>query len=249
MTPGPLFISTFCCIDHPLDQALETLALRTSHVEILSDGLHDLLADSSPCLEYPFAYSVHAPSGEVNIAAVSERIRSASVAVLGDVLMVSAGIGAEHVVVHPGFSSYEQVRDRSYASLLRSLDELARLQEEHGVTVCIENMGAWECCHFRTPGFLPELSARGLGITLDCGHARLNGNLDEFLAAGGFQHVHLHDNGGTVDDHIACGAGTIDFVGMMKQLPHQATLVVETKDLDAADQSLRYLSPLMNGES
>jgi len=248
MTMRPLFISTFCCIDHPLAQALDTLAPRTSHVEILSDGLHDLLSDSTPCSEYPFSYSVHAPSSDVNIAAVNECMRSASISVLGDVLAASARIGAEHLVVHPGYSPYEQVRDRSFSSLLHSLDDLARLQEEHGVRVCIENMGGWQCCHFRTPAFLPELAARGLGCTLDCGHARLNGNLDEFLAAGGFCHVHLHDNGGESDDHIACGGGTIDFSGLVQRLPQQATLVVETRELIAADQSLVYLSTLMNGE-
>ena len=197
MTTRPLFISTFCCIDHPLDTALDTLASRTSHVEILSDGLHDLLADSTPCSEYPFSYSVHAPTAAMS---TSRRSTNACGALRsrcsGDVLAASARIGAEHLVVHPGYSPYEQVRDRSYASLLRSLDDLARLQEEHGVRVCVENMGAWECCHFRTPAFLPELTARGLGFTLDCGHARLNGNLDEFLAAGGFCHVHLHDKWG-----------------------------------------------------
>ena len=249
MNTQPLFISTFCCIDHPFDIALETLASRTSHVEILSDGLHDLLTDSSPCSEYPFAYSVHAPCSEVNIAAVHERMRSASIAVLDEVLAASARIGAEHLVVHPGFSPYEQVTDRSYASLLRSLDDLVRLQEEHGVRVCIENMGAWECCHFRTPAFLPVLTERGLGCTLDCGHARLNGNLDEFLAAGGFCHVHLHDNGGIADDHLACGAGTIDFYGLLNRLPHKAALVVETRELAAAGESVRYLSSLRNGES
>jgi len=248
MTPQPLFISTFCCIDQPLDTALEILSPRTSHVEILSDGLHDLLSDSTPCNEYPFTYSVHAPCSDVNIAAINERMRNTSILVLGDMLAASARIGAEHLVVHPGYSPYEQVRDRSFKSLLRSLDDLARLQEEHGVRVCIENMGAWECCHFRTPSFLPELTTRGLGCTLDCGHARLNGNLDGFLAAGQFCHVHLHDNGGTSDDHLACGTGTIDFSAMAHRIPSQATLVVETRELLAADQSIRYLSSIMNGE-
>ena len=248
MNIQPLFISTFCCIDHPLNQALNALATRTSHVEILSDGLHDLLLDSTLCREYPFSYSVHAPCGDVNIAAVNERMRSASVSVLGDVLAVSARIGAEHLVVHPGYAPYEQVRDQSFLSLIRSLDDLARLQEEHGVRVCVENMGSWQCCHFRTPAFLPELSTRDLGFTLDCGHARLTGNLDAFLAAGGYCHVHLHDNDGTSDDHIACGSGAIDFSGLWKKLPLHAALVIETRELASADQSIRYLSPIMNGE-
>lgn len=247
MHTRPLFISTFCCIDHTLETALDTLATRTSHVEILCDGLHDLLSDSTPCSEYPLSYSVHAPCSDVNIAAINGRMRSSSVSVIGDVLAASARIGAEHLVVHPGYTPYEQVRDRSITSLLRSLDDLARLQEEHGVRVCIENMGGWECCHFRTPAFIPELSTRGLGFTLDCGHARLNGNLDEFLAAGGYCHVHLHDNGGSNDDHAACGDGTIDYPDMVPRLLREATLVIETRELAAADRSIGYLSSLMHG--
>ncbi|MDD5023752.1 MAG: sugar phosphate isomerase/epimerase [Methanoregula sp.] len=247
MNKRPLFISTFCCIDHPLDEALGILAGRTSHVEILCDGLHDLLPDVSSCSEYPLMYSVHAPTSDVNIAAVNERMRSASLSVLGDVLATCARIGADHLVVHPGYSPYEQVRDRSYASLLSSLDDLARLQDEHGVRVCIENMGGWQCCHFRTPAFLPELAERGLEVTLDCGHAWLNGNLEAFLQLGAFSHVHLHDNGGTNDDHLACGDGTIDFPCLVQQLPQQATLVIETRELAAAKKSFRYLSSIMNG--
>jgi sugar phosphate isomerase/epimerase len=214
----------------------------------MADGPHDLLADPSPCSEYPLHYSVHAPCSECNIASVNERMRTAAVALLGDVLDTCDRIGAAHLVVHPGYSPYEQVKDKSVSSLLRSLDDLALLQEEYGVRVCVENMGAWECCHFRTPDFIPELASRGLGMTLDCGHARLNNNLDAFLAAGGFCHVHLHDNGGTVDDHAACGSGAIDFSSVLPRLPRDATLVVETREFAAADASIGHLSPFLNGE-
>jgi sugar phosphate isomerase/epimerase len=249
MNNRPLYLSTFCCMDHPLDEALFILSPRTGHVEIVADGPHDLLSDTAPCSRYACSYSVHAPTSEINIASVNERMRRSSVAVLGDVMAASARIGARHVVVHPGYAAYEQVRDRSYASLLRSLDELACLQDEHGVLACVENMGGWECCHFRTPEFLPELAGRGLGFVLDCGHARLNGNLDAFLAAGGCCHVHLHDNGGTNDDHDACGDGPIDFAGVLARLPRQATLVIETRELAAADRSAACLSALMHGET
>ncbi|MFA5268129.1 MAG: sugar phosphate isomerase/epimerase family protein [Methanoregula sp.] len=248
MNPRPLFISTFCCMDRPLGEALEILAPRSGHIEIVADGPHDILSDITPCSRYACRYSVHAPTSEINIASVNERMRQSSVAVLGDMMAACARIGAEHLVVHPGYSAYEQVRERSCASLLRSLDALALLQEEHGVIACVENMGGWECCHFRTPAFLPELTSRGLGFVLDCGHARLNGNLDAFLSAGGCCHVHLHDNGGTNDDHNACGDGTTDFSQVLERIPRQATLVIETRELAAADRSLRYLASLMKGE-
>lgn len=248
MSTRPLFISTFCCIDHPLSVALGILAGRTAHVEILADGPHDLLGRSDVCYEYPLTYTVHAPTSEINIASVNERMRSASVAVLDDVLSVCNRIDANHLVVHPGYSPYEQVKDRSYASLLRSLDDLALLQDEHGVRVCVENMGAWECCHFRTPAFVPELTSRGLGMTLDCGHALLNGNLSAFLDTGGFCHIHLHDNGGNTDEHAACGSGTTDFSAVLPRLPPDASLVVETRRLAAADESICCLSSILNGD-
>lgn len=241
------FLSTFCCMDRPLGAALETLAPRTGHVEIVADGPHDILTDPGPCGQYDCSYSVHAPTSEINIASINERMRKSSLAVLGDVMAACAAIGARHLVVHPGYAAYEQVRDRSFAALIRSLDDLSRLQEEHGVRACVENMGSWECCHFRTPSLLPELDTRGLGFVLDCGHARLNGNLDAFLATAQCCHVHLHDNGGTNDDHDACGSGTIDFPSLLDSVPSHATLVVETRELAAADRSLTHLSSWKNG--
>jgi len=244
----PFYLSTFCCMDHPLNEALAILAPRTGHIEIVADGPHDLLPDGIPCSGNACSYSVHAPTSEINIASINERMRCASVTVLGDVMAACARIGAEHLVVHPGYAAYEQVRSRSHASLLRSLDDLVLLQEEHGVIACVENMGGWECCHFRTPDFIPELTSRGLGFTLDCGHAHLNGNLASFLSAGGCCHVHLHDNRGTNDDHAACGDGMIDFSSVIPRLPRDATLVIETKELDASDRSHSFLTPLVNGE-
>lgn len=244
-----LYLSTFCCMDHPLNEALDTLVPRTGHVEIMADGPHDILSDPALCNRYSCSYSVHAPTSEINIASVNERMRRSSIEVLSDVMETCSSIGARHLVVHPGYAAYEQVRDRSQASLVRSLDDLAILQDEHGVIACVENMGAWECCHFRTPDFLPDLTSRGLGFALDVGHARLNGNLDVFIAAGGYCHVHLHDNGGTSDDHHACGSGTIDFPRIMTRLPRKTTCVIETRHLADADRSIAYLSSLTNGES
>ncbi len=244
MNPTDFAISTFCCIDKPLDTALATFAERVNRVEILSDGLHDLLIDSRPCNEYPLTYTVHAPAAEINIAAINDRVRAASVDALSDLMPVCAAIDAERIVVHPGFTSYPEVRNRSYSALLRSLDDLVNLQEEHGIPLCVENMGAWECCHFRTPAFLPELTGRGLGFALDVGHAHINHNLKAFLKAGKFCHIHLHDNCGECDDHLACGKRSVDFSAVIKRLGPDVTRVVETRELAAADESLTYLRAL-----
>jgi sugar phosphate isomerase/epimerase len=244
LNPTDFAISTLCCIDKPLDTALATLAERVNRVEILSDGLHDLIMDSNPCNEYSLTYTVHAPAAEINLAAINERMRAASVNVLADLMPICAAIDAKRVVVHPGFTSYAEVRNRSSSALLRSLDDLVNLQEEHGIPLCVENMGAWECCHFRTPAFLPELTRRGLGFTLDVGHAQINHNLKAFLKIGKFCHIHLHDNCGECDDHLGCGQRSIDFPAIVRYLGPGMTRVVETRELAAADESIAYLRAL-----
>jgi len=115
MHTRPLFISTFCCIDHTLEAALDTLATRTSHVEILCDGLHDLLSDSTPCSEYPLSYSVHAPCSDVNIAAINERMRVSSVSVIGDVSVqnISWSTRAIHPTNRSGTGPSRPCCDRS----------------------------------------------------------------------------------------------------------------------------------------
>ena len=104
-------------------------------------------------------------------------------------------------------------------ALNRSLSDLATIQQDVNVRLALENMGAWDICFFREPGFLARLADGGLGFALDVGHAHVNGNLGPFLEEGGAIHVHLHDNCGNRDDHLACGEGSIDFRRVLQVLP------------------------------
>ncbi|WAC05788.1 MAG: hypothetical protein OS112_03950 [Methanoregula sp.] len=58
MNTRQLFIPTFCCIDRPLAEALGILAGRTLHVEILSDGLSDLLPDPATAQSISYLSSI-----------------------------------------------------------------------------------------------------------------------------------------------------------------------------------------------
>ena len=87
-------------------------------------------------------------------------------------------------------------------------------------------------------------SRHDIGFVLDVGHARLNNNLEEFARNGRPCHVHLHDNGGTNDDHAACGTGTIDFAALLPLLPVSASRIIECSDPAAYEKSVAFLSAI-----
>lgn len=233
--------STWCLMDQGLARVLETLSARTHTVEILSDATHDLLLGSEVCSSFDLLYTVHAPTTDINIASCREPIRRSSLDLIREVCREAVGIGARCVVVHPGFSPWLELRDPSFLALSRSLQDLASIQEEYGVPVAVENMGSWEVCHFRDPSFLPVLSEAGLSFCLDVGHAFLNGVLEEFLALGRPYHVHLHDNDGSGDSHLAPGKGSIDYPRLIPLIPRNASWIVEVPTLDAYEESVRFM--------
>lgn len=233
--------STYCFMDRSLGEALETLAGAVPLVEILSDSSHSLFSCADVCASFDLRYTVHAPTTDLNIAAPNEVMRRASVQVLADLAAICDDIGAERLVIHPGICMDPADWAASEASLLSSLRDLSRLQEDASVTFAIENMGSWPCCHFRDIGLLPLLEELGLGFTLDVGHAYLTGSLDAFLREGRPVHLHLHDNHGTMDEHASCGSGCIDFSAVRSAVPPSATVVIEVPDPAAVGESLAYL--------
>jgi sugar phosphate isomerase/epimerase len=228
-------------MEHELADALEILSAHTGTVEILSDARHDLLGGTDACFSFDLRYTVHAPTTDINIASCRQPIRQASLDLLRGVCREAGRIDAGCVVVHPGFSPWLEMLDRSYEALVASLRELAAVQEEYGVPVAIENMGTWEVCHFRDPSLLPVLEEEGLSFCLDVGHAHVNGLLEEFLAAGRPSHIHLHDNRGSCDDHLALGAGCIDFSPVFPRLPCEVAWIIEVQELEAFDESARFM--------
>ena len=81
----------------------------------------------------------------------------------------------------------------------------------------------------------------GIGMTFDFGHANTIGKVNDFLPfVPRVHHIHIHDNHGMSDEHLALGAGTInwDRVGKAISAHYSGVVVIEGRSIEEAKTSL-----------
>jgi sugar phosphate isomerase/epimerase len=249
-SPVPIYadigISTGAYANFSLGAALLRIAEIAPAAEILSMGLHSLLDTSNArVIELSgLPFSVHGPflhfqygsrSGREHRKALDEHRRQ---------LAVAGELGARVYVVHPDLQRRWKGWDPKVVRTLEaSFDDLARLQDESGVSIAVENLPFVRHTHFRAPG---DLDLKGLGLSLDVGHAAVTGTLERWLRDSPYtlKHVHLHDNEGYVggDQHLPLGRGVIDAAPVIELArAHGAMVVLEHKNEADVIESLRHL--------
>jgi sugar phosphate isomerase/epimerase len=199
--------------------------------------------------------TVHAPIYGVNLAAP---IRSLAAASLGEVLAsvdLAAAVGSRLVVVHPGHVDEDYLpldgeRDHAWQRFLFALEAILSRAGRHGVQVALENKQrgrGWDMVyapedHARVVDRFPEL-----GACLDFGHLHTTGGAPAaYVTALGERlvHVHLHDNRGERDEHLALGHGGVAWQEALEALDgagYRGAVVLEIPDPDALRESVAVL--------
>jgi sugar phosphate isomerase/epimerase len=78
-------------------------------------------------------------------------------------------------------------------------------------------------------------------MTFDFGHANTIGKVNDFLVqVNKAHHLHIHDNNGMSDEHLALGDGTIPWsaVGKAVATRYNGVVVIEGRSLEEARKSL-----------
>lgn len=238
-----LGISTWAYLDLPLPKALERISGLSDRAEILCEARHSLLlAENLEWLSsFSLNYTVHGLMSDLNIASIHPQIRAASVNLHRRAIQASSNAGAELYVIHPGFSSWGSCRQRALHSLHQSLEELVPLQEDLGICLAVENMPRSDWLFFNEP----DLDLHGLGLALDVGHAHTCDRLSDFLEHPALVHVHLHDNSGNEDEHLALGKGSINLEPVLRVIEKRdISAVLEQKTEKEVIESLRVLKKM-----
>ena len=244
---------------YPLDSVekyLEKVSKEFRLWEIVSEGEHYLplvmgrLRTAAP--SYDIKFSIHAPISDVNPAALSERMREASVMELIATIEQAIELDAATVTIHPGTYSFvvPGLEARSAEKLKRSLRTVDRLTNEFGIVACLENMPSFQFFAGQTAQQLHDaIDGTDMKICFDIGHANTTKQMNEMIDLLGdrIRNVHIHDNNGDNDDHMTIGDGSIDFKPVLKRLSkYKGNYVIEARTMESAVVSKGRLSKMLS---
>ncbi|WP_258084031.1 sugar phosphate isomerase/epimerase family protein [Thermococcus thermotolerans] len=229
-------------------------SLGFGFIEVVSEWPHYLTEETVNSFRevadsYGMRVTVHAPFSDINIASFNDRIRDASLEIIRETVRLAAELDAVSVTVHPGHCSPVSMKNRrKYLEMHReSLRTIAKWSAEYGIKVGVENMPYFPILDAQTCERLWELvEGIEIGVTFDVGHLNTTtGKFKRFLNVLGERmiHVHLHDNSGGKDEHLALGDGTVPWARVLPRLP-KTTWALEVSDIESARRSLEFLKKL-----
>ena len=175
----------------------------------------------------------------VSAADLTEGIRKASQKEMIRSLETAAELNPVKVSVHPGMVNGVGIfmKETVIGYAMDHLDGMVQRARELGVTLCLENMFPKYGFMTEPDEFLPVFKRfDDLLFLLDVGHARIGqkdtGKIIRFIELLGNRlgHLHLSDNRGKMDDHLALGDGYIDFteiVSALKKTGYDDTVTLE----------------------
>jgi sugar phosphate isomerase/epimerase len=259
MSKPKVGVSMLYCLGEPFNRMVKRLGtMDTKYIEILDDGTHDLdkkriAALRESAKSYNLTYSLHAPFADVNIASPVKPLLNASLKRLAQSLANANAIDAKMWVFHPGqrtgIGSFYPGAD--FKTMCRSIQKLHAIAEEYGINIALENLPAKYWFLMNTPEeFLKMYKETNLpiGITLDLGHANLEGQIQPFfnLVADKIVHIHASNNDGSDDQHFGVEDGNIDylwFAETLKKIGFDKTVIIES--FHKLPQSIQKLKQLL----
>jgi sugar phosphate isomerase/epimerase len=157
----------------------------------------------------------HLPFHGLHLSCPDPRVMTYSREVLMEGLEIGTILGCKVAVLHSGFSNHvrpaaiQEWKDR----LITSLRDLVTLAEDEEIVLAIEN--AYEPDATVLQEVMDAIGSPWLRFCVDLGHAACFSRMapEEWIHA--FKDhlisLHVHDNEGMEDDHLACGRGVVGY--------------------------------------
>ena len=237
------------------DQYLPLILSNHIRVEI---GLSADVLEANPIEDYKevagrlsgagLACSFHAPFLDLSLGAIDPKIREVSLMRMEQVIELVPIFRPRWIVCHAAYESrhYEDEQKRWLENSLRSFKHLLSCLENSLTPLMVENV------YEKDPSLLEALF-QGLNsplgrFCLDAGHHRIYSRTDlkDWLERLGpfLGMLHLHDNHGRTDDHLALGQGSIDFpyfFSLLKEKRLRPCITLEAHQEDWVRKSLDFL--------
>lgn len=189
---------------------------------VLDEVSPDDVARELRALPYHPSITLHAPFMDLCPGAVDSKAREFTQGRFRQVFDVARAVQPMGIVFHSGYEKWKYAHkvETWLSASLKLWPEFVQMASDLGLYIAIENIFEDE------PGNLVQLMAAldspNVGVCFDAGHFNLFSRVElrAWLDALGprIKEVHLHDNAGGYDSHLAIGEGSFDFSGFFKLL-------------------------------
>lgn len=243
MNRNQLFLSTIAANGPQLARrwqlGLEIASFCTP--QNLDEAFDQTASQLRPQLEAITSRCFHGPFSELFPCAVDPKARELAAFRYRQAIDLAKRYHCTKVVLHGGFSPsgyYPQWYIAQSVDFWRTF-----LRQDPGITIVLENVlegdSAW------LPEILAQVRHPRMKMCLDVGHVHAYSHqpISQWLEACSpyIDHIHLHDNDGTADQHLELGQGTIPWdrvLDQIRQLCPHASLTLEVVE---AETSLTWL--------
>lgn len=238
-------------IDEIIDHRVKTieLSLEIPH----SPGLDDNFVKKMAALgKDGISFSIHAPFIEMNFGSHQKEIRQFSRKKAKKAVDIACKIGANPVVMHPGYTFWmdkiKNVADTSRRHFLEGLKSIVSYATRRGVTIALEQVPMPFFFFYDGLDFVElQKTIPDLKMAFDMGHAYVTkrakgiadpeGAIIDDLRTVGVEliaDVHLHNNKGKRDDHLV-SEGNIDIKRILRFLAeegYEGKVIVESYEME-----------------
>jgi hexulose-6-phosphate isomerase len=181
------------------------------------------------------------------VAAAQQAVRVASYLNLDAMLLVPGGVGADFI---PGFVVTDYAE--AYKNALDSLQQIAPVAEEVGVSVGVENVwNKFLLSPLEFRAFLDEVNSPRVGCYFDVGNVVLNGYPEQWVRILGEKIVRVHFKDfqrevGTLDGFCPLLEGDVDYPAVVEALKSVGYSGPVTAEFFGAEDQLAAISKAMD---
>jgi len=255
------FLNVTCPFDLLVEQYLDTVLKSRLNLEI---GLNGGILDKFSVQDFErvndilkkndLKVTIHGPFTDLPLGSVNSSIRKAVINTLKKAIDITRIFGSKTMVIHTGFDpkhhgEYEKAwGERAKESLFELIDHAN--QKAPNVKLLVEN--TFEYDPRLHEDIFATFAQEAVGFCFDLAHQVVFSkcSMDEWLRSCGdrLMELHLHDNHGKSDEHLAVGRGRLDFDSLFKWLKEHKKLpilTIEAHNEDAVMPAIRAVSNLL----
>lgn len=198
-------------------------------------------------LDYDPSMSIHAPFMDLSPGAVDPKVRAVTIERFLLMFDVAEILEPKSIVFHSGYEKWRYALnvDVWLKKSVKTWSVFVRKAAEKNIKIAIENVFENEPSNLRL--LMEEMGSEHFGVCFDTGHCNLFSSvpLDDWIGQlkPYILELHLHDNNGAADDHMAIGEGTFNFDLLFSSLAEiRPIYTIEAHTPDDTLKSMRRLN-------